>query len=83
MAGVVGLDPMPLTLRQLTIAYEAKLFETWNHTAFLACIVHNVGWTKRKKAPKEFHPFESAAAGRKFPLTKAVFKAIKKMLTKE
>jgi hypothetical protein len=61
LAGIVGIDPMPLSLRELIWMAESRRNEAWSHTANLMALVANVNRNPRKRArpysPLEFHPF--------------------------
>jgi hypothetical protein len=69
MAGVLQWSPdkwLGLTLRQLVTPYDAYLVNTWDHTATVACLLHNIQATvinmgsKTRVKPKslfDFHPY--------------------------
>lgn len=57
---------MELTLKQLVQCYDAKLVDSWDHTATVSCLVYNLTGllnnivSKRKVPPKSlysFHPY--------------------------
>jgi hypothetical protein len=87
MAGVLQINPLPYTLRQLTIMYEAQLLHAWDQTILLATHLANVPvvlnnmFGKRKLQPHSFlgmHPFrQSKSSGMK--LTRENFRSLKRM----
>jgi len=59
LAGIVGVDPALLTLRQLCWMAESSSRDRWNHTASLMALISNCHRDpKRSRAarPKDFHP---------------------------
>ena len=60
MAGIVGVDPLPLTLRELVWMAEARRRDQWSHTATLLAMTANVNRNPKKRAtpysPLDFHP---------------------------
>lgn len=60
LAGIVGVDPRPLTLRELVWMSEARRREAWSHTASLLALTANVHRNPQKRprpfSPAEFHP---------------------------
>ena len=68
LAGIVGVEPGRLTLRELLWMLDGRKREAWNHTAQLLAMVYNAhrdGKTRAVK-PAEFHPM----AGRRTELPK-------------
>lgn len=73
MMGVLNWHPdqvWPLTLRELTLIYEAKIVNDWDHTACLSALTHNLtvvvcqlgsgGKSKaRSRSMLHFHPFRA------------------------
>ena len=60
MAGVIGIDPGPLTLRELLLMAEARSEHNWAHTSALLALIANVNRDpKKSKAykPADFNPF--------------------------
>lgn len=60
MAGIVGVEPGPLTLGELIVMAESRQRENWNHTSQVLAMLYNVNRDpKRHRAlkPAEFHPF--------------------------
>lgn len=71
-----------MTLRELTMLYDAHLLTTWDHTCVLTAMVHNVasvvsalaGKGKIKpKSPSDFHPYRDKVRGKGMKLTKDNF----------
>jgi hypothetical protein len=60
LAGRLGIDPGPWTLRELVAMDEARDIDRWNHTSMLCALVANVHRNKKKRskpfAPSDFHP---------------------------
>jgi len=65
IAGVLGMDPGPFTLRELFWMVRGARIDAWNHTASLLAAVCSgfSSFTKRpqKFAPAQFHPFAGDA----------------------
>jgi hypothetical protein len=59
-AGVLGVDPGPLTLRELAWMVEARRTDQWNHTASLLALLASIHRDPKKRrapfTPAEFHP---------------------------
>ena len=60
LAGIVGVDPHPLTLRELCWMAHAKIEADWWHTANLMSLTLNQNRKKGSTAitPKELHPMQ-------------------------
>jgi hypothetical protein len=59
LAGVIGVDPGPFTLRQLIVMAEAKSRQAWNHTSAILAMLANVHRDAKKTRayrPADFHP---------------------------
>lgn len=58
-AGAAGLDPRPLSLRQLYWALDGAVRERWNHTAQLLALIANVNRAEGASpyAAADFHPY--------------------------
>jgi hypothetical protein len=59
LAGIVGIDPGRLTLRELLLMAEARSQSDWAHTSALLALVANVNRDpKKSKAyrPADFNP---------------------------
>jgi len=60
-AGVCGIDPRPLSLRQLHWAVDGAQKDRWNHTAELLALTANAHRNpEERKQPytsDEFHPY--------------------------
>ena len=68
MIGILGWNPndvWSLTLRELVIAYDAKLVNQWDQSAMIATLTANIsvvvlnlmGKRERPKQMTDFHPF--------------------------
>ena len=59
LAGIVGVDPGPLTLRELVWLAEARQREAWSHTSQILAMLYNShrGKAARAMKPAEFNPF--------------------------
>ena len=60
LAGIVGVDPHPLTLRELCWMAHARIEADWWHTANLMSLTINQNRKKGSRAitPKELHPMQ-------------------------
>jgi len=60
LAGILGLDPAPLTLRQLVWMVDARRQDQWSHTAAVMALTANVHRNPKRRSqpfsPAEFHP---------------------------
>ena len=59
MAGIIGLDPGPLTLRELLLMAESRSQENWAHTSAILALVANVNRDPKKSRafkPADFNP---------------------------
>lgn len=59
LAGIIGIDPGPFTLRQLVVMAEAKSRQAWNHTSAILAMLANVHRDAKKQRalrPADFHP---------------------------
>ena len=59
MAGVLGVDPGPLTLRELVLMAESRQRDAWDHTSAVLCMLYNANRDPKKTraaTPQEFHP---------------------------
>ena len=60
MAGVLGIDPMPFTFKQLVIMYDARVLHDWDQTHLLATHLANIPiyvsnmFSKRRQRPTTF-----------------------------
>ena len=57
---MIGIDPRPFSLRELTWMLEARQRSDWNHTAQLMAMMVNTAMKAKKTRlfqPREFHPF--------------------------
>jgi len=61
LAGFVGLDPRPFTLRELSQMAHGRAARAWDHTASTLAMLANVHRDPKRSrtcAPIDFHPFE-------------------------
>ena len=60
LAGIVGLDPRPLTLRQLLYMVEGKRANDWQMVSAVMALIFNCHKSNETKPrePKDFNPFE-------------------------
>jgi hypothetical protein len=69
LAGVVGIDPGPLTLRELFWMVDGRRRDAWDRTAAQIAALFNAApdpTGKRKpRQPSEFHPFYARAKPKK------------------
>jgi len=67
IAGVVGVDPGPLTLRELMAMYESSRDEAWDRTSHVVCMIANCNRDHKKHpdpfSPSDFHPFQRPRHG--------------------
>ena len=60
LAGIAGVDPGPLTLRELLWMVDASRQEQWSHTAALMALTANVHRNPKRRSspysPTDFHP---------------------------
>jgi len=60
LAGIVGVDPAPLTLRELIWMSDARRQDQWTHTATSMALLANIHRNPKKRSqpftPLEFHP---------------------------
>ena len=60
MAGVAGVDPGPLTLRELFWMAEGRSRDAWNRTSLLCALIANAHRNPKKGSafkPANFHPY--------------------------
>jgi len=68
IAGVVGVDPGPLTLRELLWMHESRVRDQWNHTSSILALTANCHRDPKKTAsfaPQDFHPLEKPRSVRR------------------
>lgn len=77
---MIGVDPHPLTLRELVAMAEGHVRERWNHTAQLMALTANINRDPRRKtrpySPAEFHPLERARKAAPIPADISVLRDI-------
>lgn len=59
LAGIVGCDPGPLTLRELVAMVDGFCSNAWDHTStIIATIINSNPYIKTKVSPFDFHPYK-------------------------
>ena len=81
-AGAVGVDPGPLTLRELAQMYEGRSREAWEHTSLLVATILNVNRAKGRAAikPSAVNPWECGSGGRRIAVTRDNIGQLKQLL---
>lgn len=73
LAGILGVDPGPFTLRQLADMADGRRRSEWLHTSALLAMLFNTTPHKGEgKSPDDFFPFDKEEAEKspaKFPMT--------------
>lgn len=54
-AAIAGVDPWPLTLRELLEASKIRQTVDWDHTCDLICTMANL-WSSEQLVPAKIHP---------------------------
>ena len=62
MAGAVGIDPLPLTYRELVWMYLGRQRAEWERTAALLACIHNVTQKTRVDA-NDYNPYAERKSG--------------------
>lgn len=59
MAGVVGIDPGPFTLRELLWMADSKLADSWGRSAQITAMIYNANRGENSSAatPDDFNPY--------------------------
>ena len=68
MAGIIGLDPGPLTLRELLLMAESRSQDNWAHTSAILALVANVNRDPKKSRafkPSDFNPHAKTSVSMK------------------
>lgn len=64
-SGITGLDPHPLTLRQLSIAADARIEAAWDQTSVLWALHAEMNRDDKQRrkpfTPYDIHPFYKSA----------------------
>ena len=63
-AGIIGLDPRQLTLRELLAMAEARQREAWTRTASIMALIANANRDHKKTRafkPSDFDPFSKSS----------------------
>ena len=71
LAGVVGIEPGQLTLRELVWMAEGVNQDHWNHTSAILAMLANVNRDPKKGRafkPADFHPIPEAKVAKQPPL---------------
>jgi len=55
MAGYIGIDPDPLTFRELVFMVEGKQRQDWEHTASFIAMIHNVNCKKGSHVNADYY----------------------------
>ena len=59
LAGTIGCDPGPLTLRELVAMVDGFCSNAWDHTSALnATIINSNPYVKTKVSLFDFHPYK-------------------------
>jgi hypothetical protein len=85
LAGIVGVDPGPLTLRELAIMAEARQRAAWNHTSVLLATLVNINRDPKKgraAKPADFNPFAERPKAPSAPPPKADISILKSIFVK-
>ena len=83
IAGAVGVDPGPLTIRELLEMSEGRSRSLWGHTSAIVATILNVNRSKGKAPirPDAVNPWESRkAGGHRIRITKGNITELKKLL---
>jgi RecB family exonuclease len=71
LAGIVGVAPGPLTLRELIWMVESRRREAWQHTSAVLATLANIHRDPKKKprpfTTQEFHPMAEGKTPAKPP----------------
>lgn len=65
LAGIVGVDPGPLTLRELMLMADARSREAWGHTSSLLALIANVNRDPKRSRPYKASQFNPHLAPRR------------------
>ena len=59
LAGIIGVNPAPLTMRKLLWMSDGKERSEWNRASTIASTIHNVNCTKKEQMIdfKDIHPY--------------------------
>ena len=71
LAGMIGVDPGPFTLRELVWMADGRQREAWNHTSQLLAMLFNAHRDPQKTSPAkpaDFHPLLERASPTSQPL---------------
>ncbi|MGE0606565.1 MAG: hypothetical protein AB7O62_05500 [Pirellulales bacterium] len=71
LAGIVGVDPSPFTLRELAWMAEGRQRESWNHTSQVLAMLFNAHRDRQKTqaaVPADFHPLSKKKRASDEPL---------------
>lgn len=69
LAGSVGVDPRPFTVRELVYRSKGAGLQDWNQTSSLLAMIHNVNCSRgRKKKPDDMNPYAEKSNRRKVNL---------------
>lgn len=75
LAALAGMDPGPMTLRELVWAAEGRQAERWDHTATLLALQANCHRDPKRRSrpfePADFHPRPERLRRRRKPQRRA------------
>lgn len=73
LAGILGIDPRPFSLRQLDRMAQSRQMTNWDHTAAVCATILNVNRDPKKSQPADpakLNPFRQNAVTPKKPIVK-------------
>jgi len=83
-AGALGVDPLPLTLRQLLWMIEGHKRDAWMRTAWLCALIANCNRDPKKGrafTPADFYPGDEAHRDRAIRVDRDGMAAMKRAFT--
>ena len=86
IAGAVGVDPGPLTIRELLQMSEGRSRSLWGHTSAIVATILNVNRPKGKAPirPDVVNPWESRSAGQqRIPINRNNIALLKALVGQE
>ena len=78
----MGVDPGPLTLRELAQMHEGRSRDAWDHTSLVVATILNVNRAKGRAPikPSAVNPWQCGASGRRIALRPGNISELKKLL---
>lgn len=68
MAGILGLDPLPFSYRQLLSMFDSLMRENWNKTSLVLAQINNCLMSKKTKpsdyCPRKYRPKDIVYSGK-------------------